>query len=276
MFADDTSFFASGKNEANLITLMNNEMKKVVEWMQINKLSLNVTKTNFMIFTPPRYKITSSFDIVINNTPVLKVNTIKFLGVILDSKLSWTEHVNHIKLKISKATGIICKAKKYFHSVTLRKLYFAFVNPHLQYCIEVWGNTYNYLIDSLIRLQKKIVRIVKSAPFRSHSKSLFHELKILNCRQMYVVSMVMFYYKYCKGLLPEAFHNMFVYRGNIHSYNIRNSADIDLPNYRSSYLQKTLRYNGAQIWNRYKNVVDLDCTIFTYRKKIILHILFND
>ena len=275
MFADDTNFFVSGSNAENLVTVMNGEMKKVVKWMKINKLSLNVAKTNYMIFTPPRYKITSSCKVMINDTLISKVNNIKFLGVVIDSKLTWNDHVQHIKIKMSKAIGIICKTRKYFHLMTLRKLYFAFVNPHLQYCIEVWGNTFEYLIDSLFILQKKIIRIMKSAPYRSHCEPLFLELKILNLKQMYTVSMIMFYYKYRKSLLPEVFNNMFSCRGDIHSYMTRNTLDIDLPSYGTVHLQRTLRYDGAKIWNAYKNSVDTNCAIHTFRKRIVSHILCN-
>ena len=70
-----------------------------------------------------------------------QVQETKFLGIMLDSKLSWNSHIEYISKKISKGIGILCKARKYLPKNTLITLYYSFVYPYLNYCLEVWGKS---------------------------------------------------------------------------------------------------------------------------------------
>ena len=79
----------------------------------------------------------------------------KFLGVIIDDKLSFIRHITYIKSKISKGLGILLKARKYLNRKCLLNLYYTFIYLYLTYCVAVWGNTPDTHIDPLIKLQKK-------------------------------------------------------------------------------------------------------------------------
>ena len=107
LYADDTNMFVTGKNIENLIFLLNTELKKIVIWLNANKLSLNVKKTHFIIFSFSNKWIVNTNDIVIDNQPVSRVSHANFLGVIIDEKLNWPEHVNNLKIKLAKGSGII-------------------------------------------------------------------------------------------------------------------------------------------------------------------------
>ena len=91
LYPDDTNMFVTGKNIENLIFLMNTELKKIVIWLNSNKLSLNVKKIHFIIFSFPYKRIVNTNDIVIDNQPVSRISYTKFLGVIIDEKLNWSE-----------------------------------------------------------------------------------------------------------------------------------------------------------------------------------------
>ena len=95
LYADDTNMFVIGTNIENLIFLMNTELKKIVIWLNTNKLSLNIKKTHFIIFSFSNKRIVKTNDIVIDNQPVSRVSHTKCLGVIIDEKLNWSEHVNN-------------------------------------------------------------------------------------------------------------------------------------------------------------------------------------
>ena len=153
--ADDTNVFVTAKDLNHMVDIINNELNKLTEWMNINKLSLNVTKTNFMIFRSKHRKAVFSNNININGTDIDRVESTKYLGVYIDSKLNWSKHINVIKGKNAKAIGIICNARKNLNRETLLVLYYSFVYPYLQYCIEVWGRTSNVYLLPLFRLQKK-------------------------------------------------------------------------------------------------------------------------
>ena len=136
LFADDTNLFCTGQNLDDLVQKINIEMEKIYSWVKSNKLSLNVDKTNFMLFTPKHFS-RSMGNIYINGTCIIEVTETKFLGVIIDYKLNWSSHVMNINKKIAKGIGIILKARKVFNNETLISLYYTFVYPYLNYCIHV-------------------------------------------------------------------------------------------------------------------------------------------
>ena len=94
LYADDTNFFISGKNIDNLIQTANHEIEKVFDWLNVNKLSLNIQKIHYMIFHS-RKNIKVNFDVLINNEIINKVECTKFLGVLIDSKLTWCNHISY-------------------------------------------------------------------------------------------------------------------------------------------------------------------------------------
>ena len=148
-----------GTNINTMIAALNCELAKLTEWHNANKLSINVSKSHYMLFHRSRLKINKGN--ILLDTPILsQVTYTKFLGVILDDKLKWTHHISYIKNKISKGMGIILKARKVLKKKVLLQLYHSFVTPYLIYCLEIWGNASDIHLQPLITTQKKIVRII--------------------------------------------------------------------------------------------------------------------
>ena len=141
LFADDTNVFISGENIDVLCNRLNEEVEGIREWLGCNKLSLNVSKTHYMIFTP-RNKFVHDIDVKIHGVSVERVSATTFLGVIIDSKLTWKPHVEYICKKLSKCTGIISKARMKLHRLSLITLYYSFAYPYFIYGNQVWGNNY--------------------------------------------------------------------------------------------------------------------------------------
>ena len=110
MFADDTTLFHSSRILTQLINIINTELTNVVNWPNANRLSLNVDKTNFMVFRP-KVKNQECPNIQINGSEIKEVSSAKFLGVIIDNKMSWAEHINHISRKVLKSIEVIIKAR---------------------------------------------------------------------------------------------------------------------------------------------------------------------
>ena len=141
MYADDTCFLMYGTDLHKLIKQLNVELDFLCTWFKSNKLSLNTQKTFYMIFHRARLKSIDGMnnDVIMDNNALIKVNSIKYLGVIVDIRLNWIDHITYVKNKISKGLGIMYKARRYLHKSSLRNLYHAYIYPYLTYCIEVWG-----------------------------------------------------------------------------------------------------------------------------------------
>ena len=120
LFADDTNV-----NIDVLCSRLNEELESIREWLCCNKLSLNVSKTHYGIFTP-RNKIVHDIDVKIHGVSVERVYVTKFIGVIIDSKLTWKPHVEYICKKLSKCAGIIAQTRRKLHRSSLITLCYSF------------------------------------------------------------------------------------------------------------------------------------------------------
>ena len=107
LFADDTNLFYSHKNERILNETLNLELKKLSIWFRANKLSLNVNKTKYMKFLSTPRKRVCDMNLFLDDYNIEKVNKIKFLGVIIDDKLNWSDDINYVADKIPKSVGIL-------------------------------------------------------------------------------------------------------------------------------------------------------------------------
>ena len=123
------------------------ELKKLYNWLLANKLTLNIYKTHFMVFNRAKHK-NYKINIEINKVVIEQAKHTKFLGVIFDDNLNWSNHISYINSKIAKGVGIIYRAKKYFTTTALVNLYNAFIFPYLIYCVEVWGNAIEYPLET--------------------------------------------------------------------------------------------------------------------------------
>ena len=140
------------------------------------KLTLSMKKTHFIVFKAAKKHISSSKSVLINNLPITQFTTTKFLGIIIDSSLSWRDHILTIKGKASWRIGILSKARCYFNYVTRKTLYYSFIYPYLHYCHEIWGSTYATYLDPLIKLQKRAMRVITGSPILvQHAEPCEHE-----------------------------------------------------------------------------------------------------
>ena len=152
-------FFFLTKILSSWKKLINTELKEISNWFNLNKLSLNIDKNNFMIFKNKcNNKPMPDFKIEIDNKYIEQVDTTKFLGILIDNNLTWKAHTSHVTKIVSKYNGIIRKVRPFLNSESLHTLYNTLILPYLTYCTIVWGDKNNSNLNSLFITQKKIVR----------------------------------------------------------------------------------------------------------------------
>ena len=147
LFADDTNLFCTGPNLHDIVCQINQEIKIIYSWVKANKLSLNIDKTNFMLFTPKRFSRAMDA-LLIDGKRIMEVSETKFLGVIIDNKLNWKPHIRHVCTKVAKGIGIILKARKVFNHETLSTLYI------IPLYIHTWIIVYMYGVEPTTRIWK--------------------------------------------------------------------------------------------------------------------------
>ena len=184
LFADDTNVFLNGRDPNELVTIMNGELLNIVDWLDCNRLSLNVSKTHFILFrSQGMRKPVVNESLVIKNESIKQDHQTKFLGVVMDEKLTWCEHVQYIKCKIAKGIGIISKARRLLNYETLCTLHHCFVYPYLNYCIEVWGDTFKTHLQTLVKLQKRVLRIISYSRWNASVDHLYKHYFIMQLKK---------------------------------------------------------------------------------------------
>ena len=209
MFADDTNLFYANKSLKTLESKINTHLVHVNTWLACNKLSLNIDKTNYVIFHPPQKKLPFHIQILINNKIVKQEKSIKYLGIFIDSHLSWKTHISHISKKVSRGIGVLSKLRHFTNTEILKQLYYTLIYPFFTYGLITWGNTYITTLRPLIILQKKAVRVITFSDFREHSSSLFHALSIIKLVDLIFFYVAMFMYDFYTAKLPNAFKDLF-------------------------------------------------------------------
>ena len=267
LFADDSNMFLPGKNPDDLIRIMNEEMIKVVDRLQINRLSLNLNKTHFILFRRKRVvKISLSADLTINNIKIGMTERTKFLMIVMiDQNLSFQSHIMYIEGKVARGIGILYKSRPYFSLETMRMLYNAFVYPYFTYCIEVWGNTCQSYLDPLVKLQKRAIRTIVGARKYYHTLPLFQNLKLLNIQEIYIYCVQILMYKYHHDLLPSVFSDFYVPNNSVHEYHTRQENLLHVPLIRTAPLSKSVRVTGVSLYNHFKRLICLKVSYVTYK-----------
>jgi len=210
LFADDTNVFLSHASYDRLIEIASQELKAATDWFKANKLSLNLTKTNFIVFRSNKKQIPPSTNhITIDGVNIPQVNSSKFLGVHMDQHLKWNTHIDEINKKITKSIGILNRISYLLPSQILINLYYTLIYPYFTYCNLIWTSTYSTHLNKLKIAQKKALRIITKSPVNSHTQPLFHELKLLSITQIRFTQTCEFMYKYHNKLLPPAFIDYF-------------------------------------------------------------------
>ena len=196
----------------------------------------------------------------------------KILGVQIDNKITWKNHIIYTSKNVARGFGILCKARRVLDKETLKNLYFTFIYPYLIYCEHVWANSAKTHLDHRQKLQKKIVRVITFSKFNSHTEPLKYELKWLNIVKMHLFAVGIFMFKYINKDLPDIFKSMFSYRYEIHANNTRGANQLHLEQFPTNIGLKGLRYFGAKLWNNiFSSFTDINCVdLFKARFKGML------
>lgn len=211
---------------------------------------------------------TNSKSVVINHKNLERVYEAKFLGVYLDPKLSWKNHILYTKRKISKSIGLLSKAKKTLDIHSLITLYYSFTYPYFTYCIELWGNTYKTYMDSLFLLQKRIIRIITSSKRNEHTASLFKKLEILPLSKLFEYRILMMLYKFENKKVPVILQNIFTKQTSVHSYNTRNASSLTMPKLSVEACRRSFIYAAIVIYNNAKKVISFTMNVHSFKKQL--------
>jgi hypothetical protein len=275
LFADDTTVFATADTDNDLYDTMNSELLHLTNWFHANLLSLNVKKTNYIIFSSSRRKVQDdpSKIISINNIPIKRVPQVKFLGIIMDEHLTWHAHINLVKNKIAKSTGVIRRLKATLPPNTLRTLYNTFILPHLNYGAIIWAGGYKTRLQPIILLQKRLVRTIAGVHYLAKTFCLFKSLNLLTIFDLHKLQLATFMYRHQSQSLPTIFNDYFSTNASVHGYNTRSRFNLRSAICKTNVRQFSARIAGPKLWNSIDRSIRNQSSLSSFKKAYKKHLL---
>ena len=267
LFADDSNFYISHTDINYLLTLMNQEMDKVRAWIIANKLTLNISKTHYIIFH--RRNLPSDLQpLVMGETILERVISTKFLGITLQENLKWHNHIQNISRKIDRLNGILYLTRHMLTENALKQMYYALVYPNIIYCQTVWGSSGTVVSKQIVTSQKRVIRTITGARRYEHTNSIFSDLRILKFEDVNIYCCALYVYKSLNNIIDNRY---FAFRTN-EFHSLRNTDLLRLPTVRSTQSQRFINYHGVKIWNSLPSDIRNKTSIHSFKVSLKKHL----
>lgn len=251
LFADDTTIQYSGNNIKELECTINFELNKASEWFIANRLSLHPKKTQFLVITS-QYTKTPKLDLYIMGTKIeqigndFKTKSVKFLGIMVDDKLTWSHHIDKVAAKLRSTLYHLNKIKNILPEKLKLMLYNGLFKPHLEYCLTIYGHCSKTKIKILETLQKRAIRTVYRKNKLAHAEPLFKQAGTLKLEDLYTLNVNTLLRKQIENNLPTNIQNSFSFH---HSLNRKKN--VFKPDFPETTLVDSLPfYLFPRSWNR--------------------------
>ena len=242
LFADDATLTVIANNHKQLLETANSELFKFYNWCLANRLSMNISKTFYMIFSNKKFtepvplllKSGHSYDVIKR-----VVNTI-FLGIYFDDSMNFKSHITYLSQKLARIAALIYQVRDLMPFFVLKNMYYAHAQSLLSYCNLIWCNTNQSTLKPLVIIQKRLIRIITNSDFLAHTLPLFQRTKILNLDKLRKLSLGIHCFKNINNLN---------YLQGQHNYHTRNRALLRPIIHRTTKFEKSFIYQAPLIWN---------------------------
>ena len=250
-------------------------IKDISRWFDFNKLTLNASKTLYVIFRSPRYPDRNlPQHISYNNITINRECQVKYLGIILDEYLNWNAHIEDLCKKLNRLFPLFYNIRDYLNTDQIKTIYFTMLYSRIKYGNIVYGLTNNENSNKIQVIQNKLLKILLKKPFRYPTNQLHNDLAILKFEHIVHQEIMGFVFDFLKGNLPCVFENYFQHR--LTTENLQTEASrfrLKIPCYRTTIGEKTVKVQGAKLFNTYVNKIDLSIKTKTFKKRIKKSIL---
>ena len=277
-FADDTNLLYVNKSLKKIQNCVNLDLRSLCGWLKANRISLNASKTELILFRDPRKQLTHDTKFKIDGKKLIPSKTVKYLGVLIDCHLAWHAHIIDLKTKLSRAIGMLYKIRHYVNFDTLRMIYFGIFSSILTYSCQIWGQN-DSVVNKLQILQNKAVRCISFRSSRSHASPLYKECSILKLIDQIKLINFLYVHDSLNNNLPTILNGEFSFVDTIH--NTRKEMYFQVKKIKtktSIYGTNSIKSKAAEFWNELNLLfyhVNLYGKSKSFYKKIIYKVLLE-
>ena len=256
-FADDTNLLISNSSLKQLKKHLNKDLKTLTTWLKANKISLNASKTEFLLFRHPNKPVNYDLKIILDGHRIYPSKYVKYLGILIDPHLTWSYHVKSLTPKLTRAAGMLSKIRHYVPADTLKNIYFAIFSSIMNYGAQIWGQHDNEHIKRVTKLQDRAIRYINFANYREPPSKLYKHSEIIKFKDNVKINNYLYAHNSLNRRLPTCLNNQFHYLENTTGKNTRsaevlNSKEclLELPKSRTNiYGIHSITDQSARIWN---------------------------
>ena len=205
-FAVDTNLLNYNSSVKKMNKQVNQDLKNLTNWLNANKICLNVSKPEAVLFKSSRKLKDVPLKLKLNRKRLCPTNSVKHLGININEILNRKQQISDITIKLNKANGILSKLRHFIDRKTLKSIYHAIFEPHSYYPLLVWAQNSNS-IKRLFVLQKKSLRIIYFLNHNAHTSPLFRDLNFMILPDKVALENCLFINKHFNKCLPTIFKN---------------------------------------------------------------------
>ena len=267
-YADDTCLLNKNKSLKRLKKLLNLDLKILTAWLKANKISLNASKTEILIFRNPKKPLNYDLKLKLDGHRLYQSKYVKYLGVLIDPYLRWDYHIKTLAPKLSRAVGMLAKMRHFLTTEILRNLYFGIFYSIMTYGAQVWGQHNNAHVRRISKLNDKAIRIMNFAKYHDDPSEHYKNLNILKFQDIIKLNNYLYIHDHFNLNLPTSLLDNFKFIKTSHNHNTRISGAncVELPK------SNTLEYGihsvfgqASRHWNHFQVILN-DSKLHTLSK----------
>lgn len=269
LYIDDIALVYAVSDKISLELVVDHDMKIITDFLSINRLTLSIRKTKFMIFHSQYDKPLYPEELKLSSITISRVYQYKYLGVIMDPVLSWNNHIDKLRGNLLPVTTALWKLHYILPTKILRQVYFAHFQSRLNYMVSTWGTANQAKIHSIQALQNRALKSVHKLP-KLHSTSdiyLTVEPKVLPVRGLYTHNLCLFIRRSLSDLIRHQLPLV------VKSNRLRSNGQIMESSAKSLFARKDICSNGVAMYNKLPNEIK-QCPVSRF--KFLLNRYLND
>ena len=272
LYADDLCLTFVDRDYDRLLALANLRLSEISLWCLNNKLKVNPAKSEFLLITHKLipYEPTIHF----NNDIILRKTNVRYLGIVIDHRLSFYDQLCSIRQKLSQLTGLVYRLNQYLTYDAAKKYYYSCVYSVFTYGLAAWGGILLCAASApaLERLQERLLRML----FRKYTnidECIFKQTRTLKLRDIYRLHAGIYMFKIIRlNTCPTVTEGMPI-RYPEHRYPTRRGSELVLPFPRVSSVRRGYQYQYIDIWNSLPGDIIQSTTLGQFKRKVSDHFM---
>lgn len=255
LYADDISMVTHALNPTTLKSFIESDLQEIATWLKYHSLIPNEKKTKYILFhnrkNHENFTI-QTLNITLNGQVLERVESMRVLGLELDERLSFNNHILQITKKIVPFIYALKRIRKYLTEKTALSMYYAYVDSKISYMSALWSTAPKYLLDSIDILQRKALRIVYRKEPRCSKKEIYNE-QIIPASLAGEVHTIILLFKMINNLAVN--NHELTKLNQIHAHVTRNASNFYIPLTNTQFGSNNFYIRALKLFNNLPNEI---------------------